>query len=151
MCDLIIIHASCQTITQDMQLQAQSQGEAAADLLEQLESTTVTGTLSSLRAQMWGIRMNLHTIVLPEENDTLFSKQGGWRSAFVTSRKKKDQLRVSVESVRHSICRDAKLMSLIRRLARPAVAKRHIVAKREAKAHALHQARFEAMIKAIGS
>lgn len=102
------------------------QSDAAASLLEQMKYDTSHETLTALQAIMYGIRMNL-AAVLTENGGTyadkagLFVAQGGWRKAFVTSRRTKTQLRESIRAIVNAILQDVGLMRQVKRLAKHAV------------------------------
>lgn len=109
------------------------QSDAAASLLEQMKmGTSSTETLSSLQATMYGMRMNLATFLTDSEREALFQTRGGWRKAFVTSRRSKLQLRQSIAAITHAITKQAGYLKKIKSLARPAIAERRAMAKEDA-------------------
>lgn len=124
------------------------QRTAAADLTEQLQFETSHDSLSGLQAVMWGIRMNLHCLVInADDRDTLLAGQGGWKKAFVTSKKNKAELRRGIASVSHAVQSDAALMRHIKRLAKPVLAERHVLAKADAKEALRLKAAFQARLR----
>lgn len=127
------------------------QSDAAASLLEQLKTdTSKIGTLAALQATMYGMRMNLATVLAERQTQpTLFQTQGWWRKAFVTSRRNKQQLRMSIAAITHAITEHSGLMKKVKRLARPAVTERRIMAKEEAREAVKARALFEARLKAL--
>lgn len=131
---------------------ASAQSDAAASLLEQLGFDVSKDTLSALQAVMNGIRMNL-AAALTDTTDAyradIFRAQGGWRAAFVTSRRSKQQLRRSILGVCEAITQNAGLMRRIKRLARPAIAERRAVAKEEAREEVRARALFRARLRSV--
>lgn len=130
------------------QARAFAEGEAAADLHEQLSSSVVEDNLTNLRAVTQGVRMNLGTLVTDLRNrDALLVKQGGWRRAFVTSRRSCEQLRASLGQVGVAVRANALLMARMRRLARPVLARRLVMDRAAAKEQARHDAAFQKLLR----
>lgn len=149
-CTIWMQGMACKTHLLNVQAQAQAKAHAAADLLEQISTCKIViNKLSVLQAVMWGMRMNLYTLLDQEHLETMFAKQGGWRTAFVTSRRSKEQLQVSIHNICESVGDNSAFMRMIRQLARPEILNRRAMAKADAKAQAEHRATFEDMLKTL--
>lgn len=127
-----------------------AEGEAAADLHEQLSLHNTKDNISTLQAVIWGVRMNLGTL-LPDlqARNALLVKQGGWRRAFVTSKRRKEQLRAALGQLRAAIRADAALMARMQRLARPVLARRLVMARVAAREEARHAAEFQLLLRPL--
>lgn len=129
-----VYHARSLVTTKDM---IDDRAEAAADLLEQLDFDVSNCSLTALQAVLWGMRMNLGTIIPGSKDDKiardkLLSSLGGWRKAFVTSRRNREELCVSVARLCATIKSKRELMVLIKKLAKPATIHRLALFKKEA-------------------
>lgn len=130
------------------QAKAVAEGQAAADLQEQLSLSVTKDNLSTLQTVTGGIRMNLGTLVPdPQARDALLVQLGGWRRAFVTSRRNREQLRAVLGQVRAAIRADAVLMGRMQRLARPVLTQRLVMARVAAKEEVRHAAEFQRLLR----
>lgn len=124
--------------------------EAASSLLEQIKFDVSNETLTTLQAIVYGLKSNLATVIANQgDRDALLASLGGFRKAFVTSRRSKEDLRNSITAICRAVTENHGLMRLLRERAKPLIAKHRAIAKAEAKAAARAKASFKEHLKQI--